>query len=236
MTTGFPDEQGFATWRADNLLPSSAPALPAGANVFGPFLTSNFAGVLLRVVPSAGAGQVRVRWWLDAAATIPAGTDIWSVNASCGLAARIPARGFYADLTVTVAAPGPMTATVTLIPDNNVAPVVTYPVTGSDITSGLITYAASATVFYVLPFVQPGLASVMAQPVDTTAKLDFAVVSFNPDGTLSQYLARLGTPAAPVVDLVGLTADICGLQVINTDAAATHQARLTLVPGLSGQG
>lgn len=232
MSIGYPDFQSYAQWRGPNLLAGYTQTLNPGHNRSGPQLMVNYRAAQVRVVPSAQGGAVTLSWFADSAETIPTGSDNWHVNASTGLNVIVPTKGAYCDLDINVTTGAAMTVSTQLHGTNAGSGQVDYPVTGNLLNTGTVSVPLSGSSLTPLPFVQAGLAKVSFLPLDGSAKLTLAIAVINADGTFNSQLANYAQPINPVNDLVGLTDDICGLYVLNTDATAAHSYIGRITAGL----
>jgi hypothetical protein len=232
MATGYPDGQSYAQWRGDNLAANIVSPLPAGITNLGFQLITSWRGVHLRVVPSVGFGRVTLFWYGDTAETLLLGSDQWGVNPGTALNVKVAAKGPVCDMRINNTSGGNMTASVQLVPTNAITADFEYAVTNNWVNSGTITVPISGTSDIFLPFVQRGLASVSFLPSDATGNLTAVVARYTETPVFQDQLVNLGKPVAAVNQLVGLVDDICGIHVINGDAAATHTYAARLVAGL----
>lgn len=230
--TGYPDSQGYAQWRGTDVSSAIVTPLAPGDHSTGPQLVTSWRGVHVRVVPSLGQGRVTLQWWGDLAETINLGSDQWGVNTTTGLNVKVACKGPVCDMHINNTGAGNLGGQVQLVPVNAITADFEYAVTDNWLNSGTITVPASGTSDTMLPFVQRGLACVSYLPSDATGKLTVQIANFHEDGTFNAQIANLNGPTTPLTQLVGLIDDICGVHVINTDAAASHTYAVRLVAGL----
>ncbi len=229
--TGTPDGQLGTEWRGPNLLAANVQTLHPGTNASGPQLVTSWRGVHVRVIPSQGQANVILNWYSDTGEGTTLGSDNWHVNASCGLSVMVPAKGPVCDLNISVGGVVNLIASTQLTPTNAAANSIAYLDTGNSLNTGTLSVPASGTSDAFLPLVHGGTGWLSYVPSDATGKLTLILAVYNADGSFNFQLANFGQPTIPVNQAVGLTDDICGVHVINTDGTSAHSYAARLLAG-----
>jgi hypothetical protein len=225
----YPDFQSFPTAASGNLFPAAVQVLAPGTVTAGPLPVASWSALALNIRASAGAAQVNVHHWADAAATILIGGDSWPVRVQTKLTVITPLRGPYVSADITVTSPGALTANTFMQFRSDGAERITYPVGAQVASANARALAASGQDFWDLPSVCAGRAGLKFVPFDATAKLRVRVIAVNELGAFQYYVADLGTPAAGIYQLVEIPDVCCSVEVDNLDGAAPHTYDVALV-------
>src|SRR5487761_1674881 len=104
--TDFPDWQSFPNAQSDNLFTTFNQTLAPGTHSTAVLPALSWSSIMIAVVASAGAGQIQLNHYADAAATMQIDSDNWPFNANTALRARSPLRVMFIKNAIIVTTPG----------------------------------------------------------------------------------------------------------------------------------
>lgn len=227
--TDYPDWQASASTQSGNVFPAFSQVLAPGAHpgVITPVFS--WESLAMTVVPSAGAAKVSVSHYADLAGTQLVGADTWTVNATTSLTVRVPLRGPYAQLSVTVTSAGNLTAKTWGAYQTPAADRISFPVAGQIIFEADHVLPASTSKTYVFPQICAGSANWSFVPFDTTGKLNPFVQIVDELGTVIARVSDRGNPVTIDNALLQVPDSIVQVVVTNEDGAATHEYGFSLI-------
>lgn len=220
--TDYPDWQTFPNAQSDNLFTSFTQVLTPGAHATAVLPALSWSSIMIIVSPSAGAGQVQIGHFTDAAGANQIDSDTWPVNANTALRVRSPLRGKYVKITITVTSAGNMTTETWANFLSASSDRISFPISQQNLSDFNHSLAASGTATYSVGEIAAGYALFYARPRDTTGKLQFTIHAVDELGNSGQLIAYFGLPTAPVQQLIVVPDLIVTVEVDNTDAAAAH--------------
>ena len=217
-----PDWQSFPNAQSNNIFAAFAQTLTPGVHqgVIQP--ATSWSSLTITVSASAGAAQVTVNHYVDAAGTQQIDSDTWPVNVSCQLRVRTPLRGRYVRIDVNVTSPGNLTAQTWANFLSVSSDRISFPVSQQNASDFNHSLVANGTALYTLGSICAGQALFYIRPRDTTAKLQAQIHAVDELGNPGELIAYFGLPAAPVQQLIVVPDLILQVEIDNTDGAAPH--------------
>ena len=225
----YPDWQTFPTAMAGNLLTAASQNLAPGHHATPVIPVTSFASLSIVIVPTAGAAQVIVNHWSDAAGTVSADTDVFRCRVGGALVVRLPLRASYVSIDLFVTSGVNLAAATWATLLNSASERVSFPVPGQRAGVDNTVLNASATDQWRMPAINSGAATLAFLPGNTLAKLTVEVFT---EDELGAQMYQLMFPVAPVNGIVQpltLPGEITVVQVVNTDAGAAHSYGVSLV-------
>ncbi|MGH9622523.1 MAG: hypothetical protein ACRD45_22800 [Bryobacteraceae bacterium] len=226
--TDYPDWQSYPNAQSDNLFASVTQTLAPGLHSTDVLPAINWSSIMIICQPSAGAGQVQINHYADAAATMQIDSDTWPVNAGTVVIVRSPLRGKFVRIDITVTSAGDMTATTWSNFLSATSDRISFPVSQQNVSNFDATLAASGTNTYSPGEIAAGMALFYFKPYDATAKLYASIHAVDELGNPGQLIADFGKPAATVQQLITVPDLILQVEIDNTDAAASHSYDFSL--------
>jgi hypothetical protein len=225
----YPDWQTFPTAMAGNLLTSASQTLTPGHHVTGVLPVTSFASLSIVIVPTAGACQVTVNHWADAAGTISTETDTFRARVGGALVVRLPLRSAYVSIDLFVTSAGNLVASTWATLLNSASDRVSFPVPGQQAGAENTVVNAGATDQWRMPAINAGAAVLAFLPGNTLAKLTVEVFTEDELGNVMYHLMWPVAPAAGITQALQLPGEIVVVQIVNTDGAAAHSYGVSLV-------
>lgn len=222
VMTDFPDWQQFPNAQGGNIFPAFTQTLTPGAHSTALIPATNWSSVIIIVEPSAGAAQVQIGHYADAAGTQEIDSDTWPVNATTRLVVRTPLRGPYVRLTITVTSPGDLQVENWANFLSASSDRISFPVSTQNLSDFSHALAANATKTYSVGEISAGQALFYLKPYDTSGKLSVSIHAVDELGNSGQLIADFGKPTAIVQQLIMVPDLIVTVAIGNTDAAAAH--------------
>jgi hypothetical protein len=229
VTTGYPDFQAITATQSANLFGTFAQNLAPGTHTFGPVPVASWASMAINIRATAGACQVNVHHWADAAATQLIGGDSWPVRLTTKLTVITPLRGPYVSVDLTVTSGVNLNAAAWCGFQSQYVPRITFPVSAQVAFANGRALAASGEDFWDVPSICTGRAWIKFVPFDATGKLHLRVIAVNELGTFQYYVADFGFPTTVFNQLLEIPDVCCSVDVANTDAAGAHTYDVALI-------
>lgn len=225
----YPDWQTFPTAMASNLFTSPSQNLAPGHHVTAVLPVTSFSSLSVVVLPTAGAGQLIVNHWADAAGTISTDTDTLRYRVGGALVVRLPLRSAYVsiDLFVTSAVNLVASTWATLL--NSASDRVSFPLPGQQAGVDNTVLNGGATDQWRMPAIVGGNATLAFLPGNTLAKLTVEVFTEDELGNAMYHLMFPVAPVNGIVQPLSLPSEVVLIQVVNTDGAAAHSYGVSLV-------
>jgi hypothetical protein len=228
--SGHPDDQSYAVWR-DTPAINETTAFVAGDTAYPIKTTSHFASLHLHCHLNSGQASIKLVHVGTGPTELKSLSYQWKITTLTGLVAIVPLLSTQWRLHVVVPAAQNANVDITATPTNVGVQDIAYPVVGNNIIVGTTSIPASGTDKNDLTHIQGGQAFVEVIPFDTSAKLKFFVVEQNDDGSTGSTVWENDGPTAIHTDFLMLPDTPCSLFVSNTDGAAAHSYKASLVPG-----
>lgn len=226
--TDYPDWQSFPTAQSANIFPAFSQTLTPGTHSTPVVAAANWSSLAVIVKPSAGAGQLQVNHYADAAGTQIIDSNKWPINTTTYLDVRTPLRGLYANLQLFVTSPGNLTATTWANFLSASSERISFPAGQQNVSDFNHSLAAGATMNYSPGVIAAGQAEFYIKPYDALSKLNVALLTADELGNNGQLVADFGTPAAIVRELITVPDLILRLSITNTDGANPHSYDFSL--------
>lgn len=227
--TDYQDWQSFPTAMGMNLFPAVSQVLAPGVHPGAVQTVSSFSSLAVAIVPSAGAGQLTVNHWSDAAGTVSAESDTWQFRVGGNLVMRTPLRSPYVSLSLNVTSPGNLTASTWATLLASQSDRITYPIPGQQAGVDNTVLAGGAVDQWRMPAIASGAAMLTFLPGNTLSKLTVEVIA---EDELGNALYHIMFPTAPVGLLMQpliLPGVVTIIQITNTDATNAHSYGVNLV-------
>ena len=222
VMTDFPDWQQFPNAQGGNIFPAFTQTLTPGPHSTALIPATNWSSVTMIVDPSAGAAQVQIGHYADAAGTQEIDSDTWPVNATTRLVVRTQLRGPYVRLTITVTSPGNLTAGTWANFLSASSDRISFPVSTQNLSDFDHSLAANGTKTYSVGEISAGQALFYFKPYDTTGKLEVSIHAVDELGNSGQLIAEFGKPTTTVQQLITVPDLIVTVEIDNTDAVTAH--------------
>lgn len=220
--TDYPDWQAFPNAQSDNLFTSFNQTLVPGTHSTAVLPALSWSSIMIAVSASAGAGQVQLNHYADAAATQQIDSDNWPFNASTGLRVRSPLRGKYVRIDIIVTSAVNMTGQFWANFLSASSERISFPVSQQNLSDFNRVLAANGTATYDIGEIVGGQAFFYIKPYDATGKLSAYMVVVDELGNSGQLVCDFGTPTAIVRQQLAIPDKIVRVEVDNTDGAASH--------------
>ena len=220
--TDFPDWQSFPNAQSDNLFTTFNQTLAPGTYPTGVLPALSWSSVMIAVGASAGAGQIQLNHYADAAATMQIDSDNWPFNATTALRVRSPLRGKFIRIDIIVTSPGDLTGEFWANFLSASSDRISFPVGQQNLSDFDRVLAASGTATYDIGEIVGGQAFFYVKPYDATGKLAVAMFVVDENGNPGQLICDFGTPTAILRQQLAVPDKIIRVEVDNNDAAASH--------------
>lgn len=220
--TDFPDWQQFPNAQSDNVFPAYSQNLAPGVHL-GTMLTAlSWSSLMLIVSPIAGACQVTVNHFADAAGTLNIDSDTWGANATTTLIVRTPLRGKFVRIDINVTSGVNCNTETWANFLSQASDRISFPVSNQNLSDFDRVLAANGDVTYQVGEIAAGMAYFYLKPYDATGKLAVVIHAVDELGNPGQLIADFGKPTAIVDRLIVVPDVIIEVEIQNTDATAAH--------------
>lgn len=228
----YPDWQSYPTAQSDNLFPDYTQTLPPGLNKGTVLPALSWSSILMMASPTAGAGQLQITHYADAAATQPIDSDTWPVNATTRVVVRSPLRGKYVRLDYTVTSATDLTVNNWANFLSATSDRISYPVAAQNLSDFDHSLAPGAVATYDIGEIAGGQAFFYVKPYDNAGKLDVVMFAVDELGNSGQLICDFGGPTAILRQQLAVPDTIIRVQVTNTGASTTrsYDFSLTIPP------
>lgn len=226
--TDYPDWQSFPNAQSDNLFSVFNATLPPGTYNTAILPALSWSSIIIISGATAGAYQIAIVHWADAAGTQAIDSDSWPVNASTRLVVRSPLRGKYVQIFITVTSAVNATGTFWANFLSASSDRISFPVGQQNLSDFNHALAASATKTYDIGEIVGGQAFFYVKPYDATGKLAVTILTVDELGNPGQLVCDFGNPTAILRQQLAVPDKIVRVQVVNTDGAASHSYDLSL--------
>lgn len=226
---GYPDFQGYASWRAT---PESAAATSyaPGTTVLGTFNMTNYATLSIVAENTTGVAELHVQWWTDSTMTTFVDDATIPLNHNMVVNLAMPAESAFVSVSLVVQAGPNATVTSVLTPTNLAMNEVRFIGVPRQLSFITRTIPASATDSVTSAYAYPGQAMVSFTPGDALGMLSVRVQSLDRTGNPASTLFFDPGPAGAFQQLIILPVAAVVLQIINNDAGASHVYDCCLTP------
>jgi hypothetical protein len=224
----YPDWQAFANAQSDNLFSVFSASLSAGTYDTDILPALSWSSIIIIVSATAGAAQILISHYADAAGTEVIDSDSWPVNANTALRVRSPLRGKFVRLTITVTSGVNMDGQFWANFLSATSDRLSFPVSQQNMSDFNHSLAASATKTYDIGEICAGQAYWYFKPRDASGKLAVTLFSVDELGNPGQLVADFGTPTALTSAVIMVPDLIIRVQVTNNDGAAAHSYDFSL--------
>lgn len=229
--TDFPDWQSFPNAQSDNLFATFNATLPPGTHSTPVIPALSWSSLMIAVSASAGAGQIQLNHYADAAATQQIDSDNWPFNAKTSLRVRSPLRGKFVRIDTIV------TSAVNLVGEfwanflSASSDRISFPVGQQNLSDFNRTLAAGASATYDIGEIVGGQAFFYVKPYDNTGALAVAMFVVDENGNPGQLICDFGTPLDIVRQQLAIPDKIVRVEVDNNGTANhTYDFSLTVPP------
>ena len=220
--TDYPDWQTFPNAQSDNLFASFTQTLAPGTHSTPVLPALSWSSIMIIASATAGAGQVQLNHFADAAGTQQIDSDNWPFNASTRLVVRSPLRGKYVRIDIIVTSPGDLTVHSWANFLSASSERISFPVSQQNMSAFAFSLAASQTVSATAGEIAAGHALFYFQPHDTTGKLSVFLHAVDELGNSGQLIASFGSPTALIQQLIVVPDLILQVTVTNNDNVSAH--------------
>lgn len=220
--TDFPDWQSYPNAQSDNLYPAFTQTLAPGTHSTAVIPALSWSSVTIAVTVTAGAGQIQLNHFANAAGTEQIDSDNWPVNTTTRLVVRSPLRGKYIRLDTIVTSPADLAGSFWGNFLSASSDRISFPVSSQNLSAYDSTLAASASITYNSGEITAGPALFYVKPYDASGKLAVALHCVDELGNPGDLIADFGTPAALTQQLITVPDKILQVEIANTDTAAAH--------------
>lgn len=220
--TDYPDWQTFPNAQSDNLFATFNATIPPGTVSTAVLPALSWSSIMIAVSASAGAGQIQLNHFADAAATQQIDSDNWPFNVNTGLRVRSPLRGKFVRIDIIV------TSAVDLVGEfwanflSASSDRISFPVSQQNLSDFDHVLAANGTATYDIGEIVGGQAFFYVKPYDATGKLSVAMFVVDELGNPGQLICDFGNPTAIVRQQLAVPDKIVRVEIDNTDGAASH--------------
>jgi hypothetical protein len=220
--TDYPDWQTFPNAQSDNIFASFTQVLAPGVHLGAMLPALSWSSLFVIAVPSAGAGKVTVTHFADLAGTLPIDSDTWSVNAATRLIVRTPLRGKYIRVDINVTSAGNMTVQnwATLLSASSDR--ISFPVSNQNLSDFDHVMPIAGSTTYNIGEICAGNAFFYYNPYDALGKLRILIHAVDELGVTGQLIADFGKPTATFWTQLQIPDVIVQVNIVSTDASATH--------------
>lgn len=220
--TDYPDWQTFPNAQSDNLFSAFAQTLVPGTHSTAVIPALSWSSVMVVAGASAGAGQIQLNHFADAAATQQIDSDNWPFNASTQLRVRSPLRGKFVRIDIIVTSAGNLTGEFWSNFLSSSSDRISFPVGEQNLSDFDRTLAAGASATYDIGEIVGGQAFFYIKPYDATAELAVYMIVVDENGNPGQLICDFGNPTAIVRQQLAIPDKIVRVEVDNQDSAASH--------------
>jgi hypothetical protein len=218
------DFQDIAVWLAPPLTPTGEQSIPVGVSGPGVQWVGSYASLQVLVAPSSGTGNIAFEWYQDAAGLIQSGAYDFLVAPGYAMQMTLPILGPYVSIVFTNSSASAASWFMYFTPSNVAAQNVTYTQVGNIVNPGSVSYGASSTTNYNLPFLKSGWAHIhLSSP--TVSGVLVAKLALTVDGSTVGNEIYGHAYTGFLDDVIWIPPVPLLLQVSNTDTAA-HSAVL----------
>ena len=220
--TDYPDWQAFPNAQSDNLFSAYNLTLAPGTHSTAVLPALSWSSIMIAASASAGAAQIQLNHYADAAATQQIDSDNWPFNVNTALRVRSPLRGKYVRLDIIV------TSAVNMVGEfwanflSASSERISFPVGQQNLSDFSRVLAASGKATYDIGEIVGGNAFFYIKPYDATGKLSVAMFVVDELGNSGQLICDFGNPTAILRQQLSIPDKIVRVEVDNTDGAATH--------------
>lgn len=220
--TDFPDWQAFPNAQSDNLFPGFTQTLTPGEHLGQVLPALSWSSIFIIASPTAGAAQLSITHFADAAATQAIDSDTWPVNTTTRLVVRSPLRGKFVRIDYQVTSAG------NLVTENWAnflsasSDRVSFPISQQNLSDFGRTLPAGGIATYDIGEICAGQAQLYFKPYDASGHLAFFVFTVSELGANGQVIADYGNPTALFQQVIMVPDLIVRVEVDNTDGAASH--------------
>jgi hypothetical protein len=226
--TDYPDWQTFPNAQSDNLFAQYNATLAPGTYSTAVLPALSWSSIMIATSASAGAGQIQLNHYADAAATQQIDSDNWPFNANTGLRVRSPLRGKFVRIDIIV------TSAVSLVGEfwanflSASSDRISFPVSQQNLSDFDHSLPASGTATYDIGEIVGGQAFFYVKPYDATGKLAVAMFVVDELGNPGQLICDFGTPTAIVRQQLAIPDKIVRVEIDNNDGTAAHSYDFSL--------
>lgn len=220
--TDFPDWQAFPNAQSDNLFSMFAATLAPGTYSTAVLPALSWSSIIIIAGASAGAGQIQLNYYADAAATQQIDSDNWPFNASTQLRVRSPLRGKYIRIDIIVTSPGNLTGEFWANFLSASSERISFPVGSQNVSDFSRALAANASATYDLGEIVGGQAFFYINPYDATGKLNAYMIVVDENGNNGQLICDFGNPTAILRQQLAIPDKIVRVTIDNTDGTTAH--------------
>lgn len=220
--TDYPDWQSYPNAQSDNLFDNFAQTLAPGTHSTKVLPALSWSSITIIAGASAGAGQIQLNYFADAAATQQIDSDNWPFNASTELRVRSPLRGKYVRIDIIVTSAGDLTGQFWANFLSASSERISFPVGSQNLSDFDRVLAASAIETYNLGAIVGGQAFFYIHPYDATGKLAVSMFVVDENGNSGQLICDFGSPTAIVRQQLAIPDKIVRVEIDNNDGTATH--------------
>lgn len=220
--TDFPDYQTYPNAQSDNLFTAFTQTLAPGLHSSPVLPALSWSSLMLIVSPSAGAAQVQINHFADAAGTLQVDADKWPVNTLTNVVVRTPLRSKYVRVDITVTSAGSLTARTWANFLSATSDHISFPVAQQNVSDFNHSLPANGTALYQLGEICAGEALFFYNPKDAAGKNRVSIHAVDELGNSGQLIAYFGLPAAVVQQLIVVPDLMLVVEIDNTDGTAAH--------------
>lgn len=220
--TDFPDWQAFPNAQSDNLFTSFSQNLAPGIHQGQVLPALSWSSVMIAVSASAGAAQLTLNHFADAAGTQQIDSDTWPFNAATALRVRSPLRGKYVRIDLNVTSAVNLQASLWANFLSASSERISFPVAAQNASAFGATVPAGGVQTYVLGEIAAGLALFFFTPHDNTGKLLVHIHAVTELGVSSTLVADFSGPTGTVQQLITLPDYILEVEIDNSDGVNPH--------------
>ncbi len=222
IMTDYPDWQTFPNAQSDNLFASFTQTLTPGTHSTAVLPALSWSSIMIAVTATAGAAQVQLNHFADAAGTQQIDSDNWPFNPSTNLRVRSPLRGKYVRLDIIVTSAGNLTVNSWANFLSASSERISFPVSQQSLSAFNFTLTAGATQTAQIGEIAAGMASFFYNPYDSAGKVLVYIRSVSELGTGGSLITEYGTPTALIRDLLTVPDQIIQVVFTNNDGVASH--------------
>lgn len=220
--TDFPDWQAFPNAQSDNLFAAFAATLAPGTYSTAVLPALSWSSIIIIAGASAGAGQIQLNYFADAAATEQIDSDNWPFNSHTSLRVRSPLRGKFVRIDIIVTSPGNLTGQFWANFLSASSERISFPVASQNVSDFNHALAANASATYDLGEIVGGQAFFYIKPYDATGKLNAYMIVVDENGNSGQLICDFGNPTAILRQQLAIPDKIVRVEIDNTDGTTAH--------------
>lgn len=229
--TDYPDWQTFPNAQSDNLFASFTATIAPGTVSTAVLPALSWSSIMIAVSASAGAGQIQLNHFADAAATQQIDSDNWPFNAGTALRVRSPLRGKFVRIDIIVTSAGDLTGQFWANFLSASSDRISFPVGSQNLSDFDRTLAAGGSATYDIGEIVGGQAFFYIKPYDTAAGLQVVMFVVDENGNPGQLICDFGKPTAIVRQQLAVPDQIVRVEIDNVGSAAhSYDFSLTVPP------